>query len=125
MSKKSITAKIKTEVRASYAGCICCGTWDAFDTGHVIAEARCGSLDMSNLRRMCDRCNGAIGSANFRIQKYATPNDGQRAIVETNRAAWFSYCDAERKFWDAEDRVAKRKIASNPYKRPAPYSAPI
>lgn len=125
MSKKSIKDSTKATVRATYAGCICCGTWDAFDTGHVISEARGGSLDMSNLRLMCDRCNGAIGSANFRVQRYATPNEGQRAVVESNRAAWFTYCDAERAFWDAEDRVAAQKIACNPYKRPAPYIAPI
>lgn len=126
MSKKAaIPAKVKLAVRASYAGCVCCGTYDAFDTGHVIAESRGGSLDLSNLRLMCDRCNGAIRNANCQFARYATPNDGARAVVETNRAAWFAYCDLEIRYWDAEDRVIKGKAKQNPYKRPAPFSAPI
>jgi hypothetical protein len=126
MSKKAaISDKIKLAVRASYAGCVCCGTYDAFDTGHVIAESRGGSLDISNLRLMCDRCNGAIRNANCRFARYATPNDGVRAVVETNRAAWFSYCDEEIRFWDAEDRVVKGQSKNNPYRRPAAYVAPM
>jgi hypothetical protein len=125
MAKKKISDKIKLAIRASYAGCVCCGTYDAFDTGHVIAESRGGSLDLSNLRLMCDRCNGAIHTANCRFARYATPNDGTRAIVETNRAAWFSYCDEEIRYWNAEDRVVKGLSKINPYRRPAAYVAPM
>lgn len=74
---------------------------------------------------MCDRCNGALRSASCRFARYATPNDGTRAVVETNRAAWFSYCDAEIRFWDAEDRVVKGQSKNNPYSRPAAYVAPM
>jgi phage terminase large subunit GpA-like protein len=125
MPKVTISNKIKNHIRAAYRGCVCCGTWDAFDTGHVVSESRGGSLDIQNLRLMCDRCNGAIRNANFRMARYATPNDGQRAIVETNRAAWFSYCDAEIKFWKAQDNCEAGKIKANPYRRPPPYAAPI
>jgi hypothetical protein len=124
-SKAKISAKVKEKVRATYAGCVCCGQWDARDTGHVIAEARGGSLDLSNLRLMCSYCNGALRSANVEFARYATPNDGARAIVETNRAAWIAYCNAAIKFWDAQDRVDSGKIATNPYKKPKAYSAPL
>lgn len=123
--KASISRNTKLKVRAAYDGCVCCGTYDAFDTGHVIAEARGGSLAMSNLRLMCDRCNGALRSANAEFARYATPNDGQRAIVETNRAAWFSYCDEAISYWEAQDKLNAGKIKRNPYKKPAPYKAPI
>jgi hypothetical protein len=125
MAKQKISRKIKIEVRATYAGCVCCGTWDAFDTGHVIAETRGGSLDMVNLRKMCDRCNGALRSANAEFARYATPNDGARAAVETNRAAWFAYCDAAIAYWDAQDKVEAGVIKSHPYKKPKPYAAPL
>jgi hypothetical protein len=124
MAKKRISNRLKAMVRASYAGCVCCGTWDAFDTGHVVSENRGGTLDLDNLRLMCDRCNGAIRNANCRFARYATPNDGTRAVVETNRAAWFAYCDAEIKYWDAQDRVAVKSSKQNPYRRPEPYAAP-
>lgn len=125
MAKLTISRKIKDTVRSDYAGCVCCGTWDAFDTGHVVAEARGGSLDLVNLRLMCDRCNGALRSANAEFAGYATPNEGQRAVVETNRAAWFAYCDQAIKFWDAQDKVDEGKLSRNPYRKPKAYAAPI
>lgn len=125
MAKLTISRSIKLQVRASYAGCVCCGTWDAFDTGHVVSEANGGSLEMINLRLMCDRCNGALGSANAEFKRYATPNEGDRATVETNRAAWFAYCDHAKKFWDTQAKVEKGKVKNNPYKKPKPYVAPI
>lgn len=125
MAKLTISRKIKDTVRSTYAGCVCCGTWDAFDTGHVVSEARGGTLDLVNLRLMCDRCNGALRSANAEFSTYAAPNDGQRAVVETNRAAWFAYCDQAIKFWDAQDKVVSGKAKRNPYKKPKPYAAPI
>jgi hypothetical protein len=125
MAKLTISRKVKLAVRASYAGCVCCGTWDAFDTGHVVSEANGGSLDLVNLRLMCDRCNGALGSANAEFAGYATPNDGTRAVVETNRAAWFSYCDQAIKFWAAHAKVERGEIDRNPYKKPKAYTAPL
>jgi hypothetical protein len=125
MAKLTISRKIKLAVRASYAGCVCCGTWDAFDTGHVVSEKRGGTLEMVNLRLMCDRCNGALSSANAEFARYATPNDGARAVVETNRAAWFAYCDAAIKFWDAQTKVDAGEIKRNPYKKPKAYAAPL
>ena len=124
MAKQYITKATKTALRASYDGCVCCGTWDAYDCGHVMSEARGGSVDLSNLRLMCTRCNGALGNANASFAKYATPNNGERAVVETNRAAWFAYCDAERAYWDAQDRAIKRG-KRNPHKRPTAYTAPL
>jgi hypothetical protein len=124
-NKAAVSDKIKLLVRASYAGCVCCGTWDARDTGHVISEKRGGTLDISNLRLMCAYCNGALRSANCRFESYATPNDGARAVVETNRAAWVAYCNAEIRFWEAGDRVVKGISKNNPYTRPAAYVAPM
>jgi hypothetical protein len=123
--KQNISRKLKLEVRSAYAGCVCCGTWDARDTGHVIAEARGGSLDISNLRLMCSYCNGALRSANAEFSAYATPNDGTRAIVETNRAAWINYCNAAIAYWNAEDQKDNGIIKNNPYKKPKAYAAPL
>ena len=126
MGKKAhIPAKIKATVRATYAGCVCCGQWDSRDTGHMVAESRGGSLDLSNLRLMCSYCNGALRSANVEFAVYATPNDGIRAIVETNRAAWIVYCNDAIKYWKANDLVINGKRNCNPYKKPKPYTAPI
>jgi hypothetical protein len=122
MSKKSVSDRIKREVRARFTHCVCCGTWDAYDTGHIVSEKRGGTLDSENLLRMCDRCNGALRSANCRFASYASPTGGLQAPTESNRARWFAYCDAEIKFWDAFDRVVKGDSKINPYKRPAPYA---
>ncbi len=127
MAKAKISDKIKNTVRATYAGCVCCGQWDSRDCGHLIAESRGGSLDLSNLRLMCSFCNtsAGAGNANLEFAKYATPNDGQRAIVETNRAAWVAYANAARNFWEGQDRVSNGIVASNPYRKPKPYAAPL
>jgi len=125
MSKQKISDKIKNAIRAKYAGCVCCGTWDAWDCGHIISEKRGGSIDESNLVRMCERCNGALNDANARFSSYATLGTESRAQIETNRAAWFAYCDAEKKFWNASDKLAEGKIKQNPYRRPKPYIAEI
>ena len=124
MAKQKISPAMKKLIRAKYAGCVCCGTWDAFDCGHIISEKRGGSIDESNLLKMCARCNGALGDSNARFSLYATPTES-RAEIETNRAAWFTYCDAENKFWKASDQFAKGKIKQNPYRRPEPYIAAI
>jgi hypothetical protein len=125
MAKAKISDKIKSAIRATYAGCVCCGQWDSRDCGHVIAESRGGSLDLSNLRLMCSFCNTAAGNANLEFAQYATPNDGARAIVETNRAAWIAYTNAAKRFWEGQDRVSASIAASNPYRKPKPYAAPL
>jgi hypothetical protein len=124
MSKQKISDKTKLAIRAKYVGCVCCGTWDAWDSGHIISEKRGGSIDESNLVLMCARCNGALGNANARFSQYATPTES-RAEIETNRAGWFSYCDAEKKFWDASDKLGQGKIKQNPYRRPKPHESLI
>jgi hypothetical protein len=125
MAKAKISDKIKTAIRATYAGCVCCGQWDSRDCGHVIAESRGGSLDLSNLRLMCSFCNTAAGNANLEFAQYATPNDGARAVVETNRAAWVDYANAAKRYWEAQDRVSKGIVPNNPYRKPKPYAAPL
>jgi hypothetical protein len=124
MAKTKIPAKTKKLIRAKYTHCVCCGQWDGWDCGHIISEKRGGSIDESNLVKMCARCNGALGDSNARFSKFATYSES-RPEVETNRAGWFLYCDAENKFWDASDNLAKGKIKQNPYRRPQPYSAAI
>lgn len=125
MAKAKISDKTKTALRAAYPACVCCGQWDARDSGHVVSEKRGGSVDLTNLRLMCSYCNGALRSANVQFARYATPNDGTRAPVETNRAAWIDYCNAAIRFYEAQDRVEKGEQAMNPYKLPKPYSAPL
>lgn len=125
MTKAKVSDKTKTALRALYPACVCCGQWDARDSGHVIAENRGGGVDIANLRLMCSYCNGALRNANVQFAQYATPNDGTRALVETNRAAWITYCNAAIRFYTGEDNVNSGKCLANPYKRPKPYSAPL
>ena len=121
MSKKScIPASVKLAVRDARNCCAACGTPDAFDCGHIVAEKRGGSLALSNLILMCDRCNGALSSANvaFGCTAAYTENWSQ---IQANRAAFFKYADAAKLYWAAQDKVAAGEIASNPYRKPKAF----
>ena len=71
--KESIPKAVKEQVWLTYIGeqykCKCLVTWCKntitvfdFHTGHNIPEKHGGTLDISNLRPICARCNLSMGS---------------------------------------------------------------
>jgi len=51
------------------ASCMCCGVTeiqvDNFHAGHVQADANGGSMDLNNLRPICQSCNNSMGTRNM------------------------------------------------------------
>lgn len=74
--KQSISESKKTDVWNTYVGedigismCKCCKIKQIssrrFHVGHVIAESKGGTLDIYNLRPICDKCNLSMGTKNM------------------------------------------------------------
>jgi hypothetical protein len=118
--KEKISAALKLAVRDARNCCAACGTPDAFDCGHIVAETRGGKAELSNLILMCDRCNGALNHANFEF--IATANYTESwTVIQHNRAAFFAYADKAKLYWAAQDKLAKGEINSNPYRKPKAF----
>jgi len=95
MKKQSIPAATRAIVMASHDSCVACGTWDANDCGHLVAEANGGGVEPSNLVRLCSACNGAQGTASVVFGAFA-PRELEPALVISRRAYWVTYCGAAR-----------------------------
>lgn len=94
MSKKAkIPARIRNAVFARFDCCAACGTWDARECGHIIAEANGGAMVVENFVRLCDVCNKTQSTANVAFRAYA-PYSESRAEIESRRAYWAKYCRA-------------------------------
>ena len=74
--KQSIPKALKIAVWNKYFGedvgkakCLCCDITDItqmkFHTGHVVAEAKGGELNIDNLRPICESCNKSMGTRNM------------------------------------------------------------
>jgi 5-methylcytosine-specific restriction endonuclease McrA len=74
--KEHIPHKVKTDVWDVYIGshiaehkCICCKRTTIrqrdFQVGHVISEAKGGTLEINNLRPICGTCNRSMGTRNM------------------------------------------------------------
>jgi len=74
--KQSISKQLRTLVWNEYIGdliaahkCLCCKKTIIKNTdficGHVIAESKGGSLEISNLRPICNGCNSSMQSKNM------------------------------------------------------------
>lgn len=74
--KQSIPAAVKRIVWNKYIGetigktkCLCCKVTEitqlSFHCGHVIAEANGGSLEINNLRPICQNCNSSMRTMNM------------------------------------------------------------
>lgn len=118
--KEKISNKVKLAVRDARNCCAACGTPDAFDCGHIVAEKRGGKAELANLILMCDRCNGALGHANFEFNSTAAYTESW-AQIQANRAAFFKYADAAKLYWDAQDKIIKGEIKTNPYRKPKAF----
>ena len=74
--KKNIPSALKRVVWNKYIGenigkskCLCCNLTDitqmSFHCGHIIAEINGGSMDVNNLKPICQNCNSSMGSKNM------------------------------------------------------------
>lgn len=74
--KQTIPAAVKRIVWNKYIGetigktkCLCCKVTEitqlSFHCGHVIAEANGGSLEINNLRPICQNCNSSMRTMNM------------------------------------------------------------
>lgn len=81
--KQSIPAAVKRIVWNKYIGetigkskCLCCKVTEitqlSFHCGHVIAEANGGTIEINNLRPICQNCNSSMRTMNMDefINKY-------------------------------------------------------
>ena len=94
MSKKAyIPANIRAHVEASSTHCVACGTWDADQCGHIIAESNGGQMVPENFIRLCGSCNAKQGTASAAFKSFATYSI-EPAIILTRRAYWAKYCAA-------------------------------
>ena len=91
MAKKaSIPAAIKKSVMTRFTCCAACGTWDAAECGHIIAESNGGAMVTENFVRLCGHCNRKQGTATVTFLGYAEYTES-RALAETRRAHWAKY----------------------------------
>ncbi|AYV79112.1 MAG: HNH endonuclease [Faunusvirus sp.] len=75
-TKEKIEPDVRTKVWEYYCGhttrgkCLSCNSneirLDEFQTGHVIAESNGGKLTITNLRPICQKCNGRMHTKNMR-----------------------------------------------------------
>lgn len=94
MSTKSrIPSKIRNHVFASFDSCAACGTWDADECGHIVAEAMGGAMIPENFVRLCGACNRLQGTATVAFATFASYTL-EPALVKSRRAHWAKYCRA-------------------------------
>lgn len=93
MSKARITSEIKAYVMSTFNCCVACGTWDADECGHIIAESKGGAMVKENFVRLCGSCNRMQGTATVKFKAYATYTESP-ATIRTNRAYWAKYVKA-------------------------------
>lgn len=96
--KAHIPAEIKAHVMTAYACCVACGTWEADECGHIVAESKGGEMVKENFVRLCGFCNRKQGTATVAFKMFAQPSSDSmtlgehKARVTTNRAYWSRYC---------------------------------
>lgn len=96
MSKKvRIPASVRNEVFARHTCCAACGTWDADECGHLVAESNGGKAIASNLVRLCGSCNRTQANADVAFAEFAALTL-EPALVISRRAYWAKYCGAAR-----------------------------
>lgn len=94
MSKKAvIPAAIRAQVFARFTCCAACGTWDADECGHIVAESAGGAMIVDNFVRLCGSCNRSQANRSVVFGAYATYTES-RALVESRRAYWAKYLGA-------------------------------
>lgn len=96
MSKKAaIPAAIKAQVFAQFDCCAACGTWDADECGHIVAESKGGEMSIDNFVRLCGSCNRKQANRNVVFAAFATLTES-RALIQSRRAYWEKYLGASK-----------------------------
>jgi hypothetical protein len=96
MAKKAaIPAALRAEIFARFDCCAACGTWDADECGHIVAESNGGAMIVDNFIRLCGSCNRAQASCSVAFAAFATLTES-RALVQTRRAYWKKYLGASK-----------------------------
>jgi HNH endonuclease len=93
MTKARIPAAIKAHVFASFDCCAACGTWDADECGHLVAESKGGAMVKENFVRLCGSCNRMQGTAQVVFAAYAAYTESP-AMITSRRAYWARYVKA-------------------------------
>lgn len=89
--KQKVPAAVKRLVWNKYIGetigktkCMCCIVTDitqlSFHCGHIISEVNGGTIDILNLRPICQNCNSSMGTMNMTefISKYKLHSDFEK-----------------------------------------------
>ena len=95
MTKARIPAAIKAAVFARFDCCAACGTWDADECGHIVAESKGGAMSLDNFVRLCGSCNRKQANRSVAFAAFATLTES-RALVQTRRAYWEKYVGASK-----------------------------
>ena len=103
-TKVKIPMSIKTAVKAKFNCCAACGTWDADNVGHIIAESKGGTLAMENLILLCGNCNQVQSNINIQFAAFAEYAIEPTVII------------ARRKYWEKYCGAARNGLAVKPYK---------
>ena len=94
MTKKArIPAAIRNEIFARHTCCAACGTWDADECGHIVAEAKGGAMVVENFVRLCGNCNRKQGAASVTFLAFAAYTESP-AMIQSRRARWAKYIGA-------------------------------
>ena len=119
-TKAHIPAHIKAYVMTRFTCCVACGTWDAKACGHIVAESKGGAMVEENFVRLCYDCNLLQGTSPAEFIGHATYTES-RALCETRRAQWATYCKDARNYIAQQEKVESGKSKVNGYKWPKPY----
>ena len=101
-AKAYIPAEVRAEIMYIFSCCAACGTWDADECGHLIAEANGGLPTLENLVRLCGYCNRKQGTATVAFKAYAhqpcatMPFGEAIDLINRRRVAWAKYVSAAR-----------------------------
>lgn len=101
-SKDYISADVRADVMYKFTCCAACGTFDANECGHLLAEAKGGKPTLDNLVRLCSHCNRKQGTATVKFKSYAQAPDMRATYAEAidlinrRRVAWAKYCSHAR-----------------------------
>ena len=93
MAKAHIPAAIKTAVMSTFTCCVACGTWDADECGHIVAESNGGAMVVDNFVRLCGSCNRKQANRSVCFAAFATYTESP-ALIRSRRAYWAKYLGA-------------------------------
>lgn len=100
--KAYIPADVRADVMYNFSCCAACGTPDANECGHILAEVAGGLPTLDNLVRLCGHCNRKQGTATVAFKVYARQPDARMPfgeaidLINRRRNAWAKYCGAAR-----------------------------